>query len=69
MRSHLSSSEESSAWTKHHLRRKARPCLGCGTPIVRASHDPAGALFCPTCCDRPEDAVTAEHYWDLGGNE
>lgn len=52
-----------------HVRRKARPCLGCGAPITRFAHDASASMFCPACVDRPDDPVTAEHYRDLGGNE
>lgn len=69
MRSHTSSSGESGTWTRHHARRKVRPCVGCGAPVVRVSHEPGTGMFCSTCLDRPEDPVTAEHYWDIGGNE
>ncbi len=69
MRSHRSSSEEAGVSAQSHVRRKARPCLGCGAPISRGSHDTAAAIFCATCVERPDDPVTAEHYWDLGGNE
>lgn len=65
----ISSSAESGAWSRSHVRRKARPCLGCGAPIARQSHDTSTILFCSTCVERPDDPVTAEHYWDLGGNE
>ena len=68
MSSHRSSSEESAGSAGSHVRRKARPCLGCGTAISRGSHDTAAAVFCSSCVERP-DPVTAEHYWDLGGNE
>ena len=64
-----SSSEDSGQWLLNHGRRKVRPCLGCGAPILRGSYDAAGVLFCATCCDRPDDPVTAEHYQDLGGTE
>lgn len=72
MRSHVSSSGasgESEGIARHHARRKVRPCLGCGAPIVRVGHEPSSGLFCEGCVERPEDPVTAEHYWDLGGNE
>jgi formamidopyrimidine-DNA glycosylase len=69
MRSQVSSTGESGAEARSHVRRKARPCLGCGTPVVRAGHEPGTGLFCAACVDRPDDPVTAEHYWDLGGNE
>ena len=68
MRSHTSSSAESGEH-RSHVRRKARPCLGCGAPISRFTHEVGAALFCPTCVERPDDPVTAELYWDLGGNE
>ena len=64
-----SPSGESGVAAASHVRRKARPCLGCGAPISRGAHDTSAALFCCTCVDRPDDPVTAEHYWDLGGNE
>ena len=69
MRTHSSASTESSVWALSHVRRKARPCLGCGTPVTRLAHGVGASMFCPACLDRPEDPVTAEHYWDLGGNE
>ncbi len=69
MRSHAPSSEASGLLARSHVRRKTRPCLGCGTPITRSGHDAASVLFCSTCVERPDDPVTAEHYWDLGGNE
>jgi hypothetical protein len=51
------------------MRRKVRPCVGCGAPVVRVSHEPGTGMFCSACLDRPDDPVTAEHYFDLGGNE
>jgi len=27
-----------------------------------------GAFFCPSCLADPDDPVTAETYWDLGGS-
>jgi formamidopyrimidine-DNA glycosylase len=71
MRSQSSSgvSGEAGVSGHSHVRRKVRPCLGCGTPIARPSYDTSAAMFCATCVERPDDPVTAEHYWDLGGNE
>ena len=69
MRSQPMSSSESGVWARSHARRKARPCLGCGAPITRTAHDSHPGYFCAICVERPDDPVTAEHYWDLGGNE
>ena len=69
MRTQVPPSGESGVWARSHVRRKARPCLGCGAPVVRVGHDTSSQLFCTTCMERPDDPVTAEHYWDVGGNE
>lgn len=67
MRTQASASTGTGGWV--HVRRKTRPCRGCGTPITRFAHDTNAPLFCPTCVDRPEDPVAAEPLRDLGGNE
>ena len=69
MRSQGMSSVESGLWARSHVRRKVRPCVGCGAPITRTSHDISTGFFCSACVERPDDPVTAEHYYDLGGNE
>jgi hypothetical protein len=42
------------------------PCVSCAGEPVAAS---PGAAWCTECTARPEDEVTAEHYWEIGGSD
>ncbi|MBE7448799.1 MAG: hypothetical protein HS111_07885 [Kofleriaceae bacterium] len=50
-------------------RRTGHICHACGALFAARAGDHLGAIFCPGCLDRPDDPVTAEHYWDLGGGD
>ena len=50
-------------------RRTGHICVACGMLFAARPGEHLGAVFCPPCIDSPDDPVTAEMYWDLGGGD
>ncbi len=57
------------AQPRNRERRTGHVCHACGHLFAARPGDHLGALFCTPCLERPDDPVTAEHYWDLGGGD
>ena len=49
-------------------RRTGLICACCGVTFTARPGDHLAAIYCPTCLEDPDDPVTAEHYWDIGGS-
>ena len=55
--------------TRQRDRRTGHVCASCGGLFAARPGDHLGAIYCADCLERPDDPVTAEHYWDLGGGD
>lgn len=54
---------------RNRERRTGHICVSCGMLFAARPGEHLGAVFCPACIDHPDDPVTAEMYWDLGGGD
>lgn len=50
-------------------RRRWQVCTSCGALFAARPGDHVGAIYCVECLELPDEPVTAEHYWDLGGGD
>ena len=49
--------------------RTNRVCRACGGQFATRPGEHLAGVFCPDCLAEHDDAVTAEHAWDLGGGD
>lgn len=53
---------------RNRERRTGHICAACGHLFAARPGEHLGAVYCPSCLEDPDDPVTAETYWDLGGS-
>lgn len=44
-------------------------CAECGQRFAARPGAHLAGIYCATCLNKPDDPVTAEHYWDIGGGD
>jgi hypothetical protein len=56
---------------RNRARRTGHICHECGHLFAARPGEHLGAIYCPSCLDKSDEPVTAEHYcyWDLGGGD